>query len=264
MKKLILRAVTGSVYIAVILGGIYLPGIACPLVFGVMAAALLWEFLGLTGDYDDAPLRRGLHAAAAAYLFFAVFAWTHDWSSANIFLPYLFFLLYVIVVELFGQKANPLRNWSVSIFAQLYCAGMLSLLGFFSEPWGMMILFVTVWVNDTGAYLIGSWIGRRQLFPSVSPKKSWEGFWGGCLAATIMLQIFAGYHPELNRFEWLGLSLVIVVAATLGDLVESLLKRTFSVKDSGHALPGHGGFLDRFDSTLLAIPAAYIYLELIL
>jgi phosphatidate cytidylyltransferase len=130
-------------------------------------------------------------------------------------------------------------------------------------------------MNDTGAYCVGSLIGRHKLFPHISPGKSWEGSIGGAivvLAVAYLIFLFdsgqlthladAGFRSSgmLTMEQWLGLGLVIVIFGTWGDLVESLLKRTLGVKDSGNILPGHGGMLDRFDSSLLAIPAAVVYL----
>ena len=120
-------------------------------------------------------------------------------------------------------------------------------------------IFIFLWLSDTGAYCFGSLFGKNRLFPSISPKKSWEGFFGGLFVAVGCSQLLA-MDASLNRWEWLGLSLVVVIFGTWGDLVESLLKRQLSIKDSGNILPGHGGMLDRFDSSLLAIPAAVIYL----
>ena len=129
-------------------------------------------------------------------------------------------------------------------------------------PYFALAIFVFVWVNDTGAYLVGSMLGKRRLFERISPKKSWEGFYGGLAFVLITSQIFAWFMPATNWYTWLGLAGTIVVFGTWGDLIESLMKRTLGVKDSGHVLPGHGGMLDRFDSVMMAIPAAYIYIEL--
>ena len=121
-------------------------------------------------------------------------------------------------------------------------------------------VFVFLWASDSGAYCFGSLFGRHKLFPRISPNKSWEGSVGGGLVAVAASQIFACFEPSLGRWEWLGLALTVVIFGTWGDLVESLLKRQLQIKDSGNILPGHGGMLDRFDSSLLAIPASVIYL----
>lgn len=127
-------------------------------------------------------------------------------------------------------------------------------------------VFVFLWINDTGAYCTGSLIGRHKLFPRISPGKTWEGSVGGGLLVVAVAAVIGYWDNRLmgmagtSVVEWMGLGLVIVVFGTWGDLVESLFKRTLGVKDSGRMLPGHGGMLDRFDSSLMAIPAAVIYL----
>jgi phosphatidate cytidylyltransferase len=110
--------------------------------------------------------------------------------------------------------------------------------------------------------LVGTMFGKRRLFERISPKKSWEGFFGGIVIVLIVAYVASCYFKEIAWYHWIGLATTIVVFATWGDLIESLLKRTLKMKDSGHILPGHGGMLDRFDSILLAGPAAFIYLEL--
>jgi len=143
-----------------------------------------------------------------------------------------------------------------------------SLLNFilFIKDWQPLILlsvFVTIWVNDTGAYLTGVTIGKHRLFERISPKKSWEGFIGGAVFALLSGYVFSLLIPEIQLINWLVFSEIIVVFGTFGDLIESLMKRTVGVKDSGDLIPGHGGLLDRFDSMLLAAPVIFIYLSLL-
>ena len=126
-----------------------------------------------------------------------------------------------------------------------------------------LMLFVLLWCSDTGAYCVGSLFGKKipyRLFPSVSPHKSWVGSIGGGVLAMIVATLVAQWDNSLTLTQWLGFALVVVVFGTWGDLVESLLKRQLGIKDSGNILPGHGGMLDRFDSSLLAIPATVVYL----
>ncbi len=134
----------------------------------------------------------------------------------------------------------------------------------------VLIMFIMIWLNDTGAYCVGSLLGKRRLFPRLSPKKSWEGFWGGmafCIAAGATCY-FAFNHDEVmlwgNRSlsAWIGFGIVVCIFSTWGDLFESMIKRTVGAKDSGKLIPGHGGILDRIDSLLLTAPAAFIYLLL--
>ena len=129
-----------------------------------------------------------------------------------------------------------------------------------------LAVFLFLWSSDTGAYCVGSLLGRKipyKLFPSISPKKSWEGSIGGatfCIAASFAL---AHFFPIMSTAAWVGMALIVVLFGTWGDLTESLMKRHLGIKDSGNILPGHGGVLDRFDSTIMAVPAAVVYLYFI-
>ena len=127
----------------------------------------------------------------------------------------------------------------------------------------LLAIFVFLWASDTGAYCVGALIGKHPLFKRISPNKSWEGSVGGAVLAIGISMIFAHYDTSLySTLQWAGMALVVVVFGTWGDLVESLMKRQLGIKDSGNILPGHGGMLDRFDSSLIAIPAVALYLAI--
>jgi phosphatidate cytidylyltransferase len=194
-----------------------------------------------------------------------------------VFIPYLVTIIYLLIAELYAKNPDPINNWAYTMMAQLYIAlpfSLLNVLAFRATPEGVVYtylmplsVFVFLWLNDTGAYCCGSLLGRHKLFPRVSPGKSWEGSIGGAVvvmgAAALIWHLTETYGVNdlsLNIYEWMGLGLVVVIFGTWGDLVESLFKRTLGIKDSGTILPGHGGMLDRFDSSLLAIPAAVVYL----
>ena len=167
-------------------------------------------------------------------------------------------------------------GWAYSILGQIYIVLPLALLG----VWGysteyqllyghpeyiLMVLFAFIWINDTGAYVVGSTLGRHRLFERISPKKSWEGFFGGLLFCIILALCLNYIIPGiLTTVQWVIMGILTSVFSTWGDLCESLLKRTAGAKDSGKLLPGHGGILDRFDSELLASPVIFIYLTLVL
>ena len=272
-KNLITRALTGIIFVAVLVGAIYFHSYYFLAVFGLITGLSLWEFYGLVKHYENAAIKRFVSSLGGAYLFAATFGYANGLVGGNIFLPYLLFLMYTMITELYDKASNPINNWALTLFGQIYCAGSFSLLNFITSvpntpgeivhiPYFALAIFVFVWVNDTGAYLVGSMLGKRRLFERISPKKSWEGFYGGLAFVLITSQIFAWFMPATNWYTWLGLAGTIVVFGTWGDLIESLMKRTLGVKDSGHVLPGHGGMLDRFDSVMMAIPAAYIYIEL--
>ncbi len=273
LKNLIKRALTGIIFVAILVGAICYNSISFFIAFGLITGLTLWEFYGLMKNYEGATIRCAVSSVGGAYLFAATFAYTFHLSDSTVLLPYLLFLVYTLVAELYRKAPNPINDWSFTMFAQVYCAGTFSMLNpiatrqcasgevVYSSLF-VMAIFIFIWLNDTGAYLVGSLIGKRRLFERISPKKSWEGFFGGLAATVIASQGLAWYAPEVSRCNWLGLSVAVVVFGTWGDLVESLLKRTLGVKDSGNILPGHGGMLDRFDSLMLAIPAAYIYIRL--
>lgn len=273
MKNLIKRALTGIIFVGVLIGAICFHPISFLIIFCLITGLTLWEFYGLVKHYEDASMKRLIGSMGGMYLFAATFAYSNQMAGGIIFLPYLLYLIYTLVGELYYKAPNPINNWAFTFFAQLYCAGTFTMLNFIAttpgasgesvySPLFIMAIFIFIWLNDTGAYLIGSLIGKRKLFERISPKKSWEGFFGGLAVALGASQALAWYAPEVSWYNWLGLSATVVLFGTWGDLIESLLKRTLGVKDSGNILPGHGGMLDRFDSLMLAAPAAYIYIEL--
>ncbi len=273
MNNLIKRALTGVIFVAVMLGAICFHPILFLVIFTLITALSLWEFYGLMDHYENTTIQRVISSIGGAYLFIGTFMFANGLADRNIFLPYLLFLMYTLIAELYHKAPNPINNWAFTLLAQVYCAGTFSMLNFITSipntpgeivftPLYALAIFVFIWLNDTGAYLVGSRIGKRRLFERISPKKSWEGFFGGLVVVLAASQVFAWYAPEISRYNWLGLSFSIVLFGTWGDLIESLLKRTLGVKDSGKLLPGHGGMLDRFDSVMMAIPASYIYIEL--
>ena len=263
MKNLITRALTGAVFVAIIVGGICFSSYSFLILFCLITGLSLWEFYGLLKHFEKSRIKRIVNSLGGVCLFFSSFIYANGLMDGKAFLPYLAFLMYTFIAELYDKKSNPVNNWALTLLPQVYCAGSFSLLNFIHEPLFILALFIFIWLNDTGAYLVGSAFGRHRLFERISPKKSWEGFWGGLVVTMASSQLFVYFAPSgIGWYNWLGLSAVIVLFATWGDLVESLLKRTLEVKDSGNILPGHGGMLDRFDSVLMGIPAMYIYLEL--
>jgi phosphatidate cytidylyltransferase len=208
------------------------------------------------------------------YLFLAFMLVCSDIADLRIFIPYLLLIIYLFVSELYLKRENPVLNWACALLSQFYVAlpyALLNVLAFSPNhdngadynPMIPLSVFVFIWLNDTGAYCVGSLIGKHRLFERISSKKSWEGFIGGCIWVMSFSFVFAHFFPVFSLAKWIGLALTVVVFGTWGDLIESLLKRWLGVKDSGYILPGHGGMLDRFDSALLAIPATVIYLFLV-
>ena len=273
MKNLIIRALTGIIFVVVLISAICIHPIFFLILFCIITGLTLWEFGGLVKHYENANLQRTVNMLGGVYLFIATFVHANGLTDGKIFLPYLLFIMLTMIAELYYKAPNPINNWAFTLFAQIYCAGSFSMLNFIGAepgtpgvmsytPLFIMAIFIFVWLDDTGAYLVGSLIGKHKLFERISPKKSWEGFFGGLILALASSQAFAWFAPEINRMNWLGLAATVVLFGTWGDLLESLLKRTLGVKDSVNVLPGNGGMLDRFDSVMLAVPASYIYIEL--
>lgn len=279
MKNLIVRAITGVFFVAAIVTCFLRPE-AMILLFALVTGLAVWEFTGIVNGIENVSCNRMLTTVAGVYFFFSIAGYCSGIVPSAVFIPYLLTIVYLFVSELYTKAANPINNWAYTMLAQMYIALPLStinVLAFRSVDDGVVYnyllplsIFIFLWTNDTGAYLSGSLFGKHKLFPRVSPGKSWEGSIGGGLlvlavAAAVGYYESSAYHNgvaavALTIPEWMGLGLVVVFFGTWGDLVESLFKRTIGIKDSGNILPGHGGMLDRFDSSLMAFPAAVVYL----
>lgn len=276
MKNFIVRTITGIIFVAAIVASFLRPE-AMVLLFSIVTGLTVWEFTGLVNGNVNVNVNRFISTAAGVYFFYAMTYFCSDLYGGSaksvVFIPYLVTIIYLLVAELYLKQEDPIADWAYTMLSQMYIAlpfSLLNVLAFTATPQGTvnfntllpLSVFVFLWINDTGAYCTGSLIGRHKLFPRISPAKSWEGSIGGAvfvLAAAWAISYWLD-GVMLTTIEWLGLGLVVVVFGTWGDLVESLFKRTLGIKDSGNILPGHGGMLDRFDSALLAIPAAVVYL----
>ena len=276
MKNFIVRTIT-AVFFVVAIVSCFLRPEAMILLFGLLTGLTIWEFTGLVNERKDVNVNQMISTVAGVYLFLAMAGYNSGMTPAAVFIPYLVTLIYLMVAELYLKQPDPVNDWAYTMMSQLYIAlpfSMLSVLAFQSDDTGIhytwmvpLSVFVFLWINDTGAYLCGSLLGRHKLFPRISPGKSWEGSIGGgilvVLVALLVWYLSEQYEENplgLSAIEWAGLGLTVVIFGTWGDLVESLFKRTIGIKDSGNILPGHGGMLDRFDSSLMAIPAAVVYL----
>ena len=276
MRNFIARTITGIIFVAAVVASFMRPE-AMVLLFSIVTGMTIWEFCGLVNEREDVTVNRFICTVAGVYFFFAMTYFCSDLyggaAKSVVFIPYLITIVYLLVAELYLKQADPIHDWAYTMLSQMYIAlpfSLLNVLAFNTTKSGIVTfntllplsVFVFLWISDSGAYCVGSLLGRHKLFPRISPGKSWEGSIGGAvfvLAAAYAISYFID-DRLLNTAEWMGLGLVVVVFGTWGDLVESLLKRTLGIKDSGSILPGHGGMLDRFDSSLLAIPAAVIYL----
>ena len=275
LKNMTIRAITGTIFVAAVVTCFLRPE-AMMFLFALVTALSVWEFTGLVNNSGDVRVNRFICTVAGVYLFLAFAGFCSGITPAAVFIPYLLSVVYLFISELYTKAPNPINNWAYTMLSQMYIAlpfSMINVVAFHStgdaHVYDYLLplsIFIFLWTNDTGAYISGSLLGRHKLFPRVSPGKSWEGSIGGGLLV-LAVAALVGYLANssegghtLSIPAWMGLGLVVVFFGTWGDLVESLFKRTLGIKDSGNILPGHGGMLDRFDSSLMAFPAAVVYL----
>jgi phosphatidate cytidylyltransferase len=276
VKDLSIRAGAGIIYILVILLGVLGGRFSFLAVFGTMLGVALFEFYRMVEKDTSHAISKIFNITLGGLIFFSVFLHLENINSFSLPIMIMIYLLILIASAIFIRRDDILHGIIYSVFGQLYITMPLSLLMLISysyqyNPVGagydwvpILALFVFIWVNDTAAYFIGSLIGKHKLIEHISPKKSVEGFVAGIIFTMLASLIFARLFPEFSTLFWMGFAAVVSLFGTLGDLFESLIKRTCTVKDTGHLIPGHGGILDRIDSLLVAVPAAYLYLILFL
>ncbi|MCW4468818.1 phosphatidate cytidylyltransferase [Flavobacterium sp. MFBS3-15] len=269
MNESIVRALSGIVYIALLLGAtLYSPG-SFMVLFGVFMMIAIGEFCRLAGIKMMLPLITGI-----AFLGLFVFVIPNDSASANLCLSLGSVLIGILLLEdLFSKRPSAQKNNIVKA-AQLIGYVIFPFLLIIKFPflfegkydiviYSIVGAFIIIWTNDTFAYIVGKAIGKHKLFERISPKKTIEGFLGGMLFAITAGYIISIYHDFLSPAHWMASAVILVIFGTLGDLVESKFKRTAGVKDSGNIMPGHGGILDRLDSIIFAIPFLFLYFQII-
>lgn len=238
------------------------------IIFLFIAILTQYEFYKLLGLNGNFPLKiyGTFLGAMITTLTFFVESYKISFEFYYLMVPLLTLTFFI---KLYKKKdTKPFENLGYTFLGIIYVALPFALLiemvldsgGF--QPLIAIGILIILWVNDSGAYFSGSFLGKRKLFERISPKKTWEGFFGGAIFAVIAALIFCEFSGTLSIFQWLTISIIIVVTGTLGDLVESLFKRSIFIKDSGSLIPGHGGFLDRFDGLLLSMPFIVTYLKL--
>ena len=279
MKNLMVRTLSGLVLVAVFVGAV----LGSQWSFGALLLLILvggqTEFYKLARETGLSP-QRWMGLAVGVLLFalnFIVFRQFSRSVTDEAGGAVLYLLLYIglllptlFVCELFRRSATPLANLGATLLGVLYVAVPLSLLLYVpvlagDGVWGpetVLCYIFIIWANDVFAYLVGMTFGRHRLCERLSPKKSWEGFFGG-LAGAVATGLAAAYALDANYWVWGGLALVASLSGVAGDLVESMFKREAGVKDSGQVIPGHGGVLDRFDALLLSAPYVFLYLLLV-
>jgi phosphatidate cytidylyltransferase len=281
------RALSAAVFGIVMMVGLFWNELSFKILFSLIMAGCAWEFLNLTLEKGNLRRFLGFLFSICFYLLIFNFDVTklNPFFSPSLFVMTvpLFFLFFIAPIlsltELFQKSEKPFYNISIVFTSLFYIAVPFSFLslpvltsnigfsleGSFKGYAGFTphivagMLFLT-WANDSFAYIIGSRIGKTPLFPRISPKKTWEGTIGGGLMCMVTAGIIGLFFKELSTLNWVVIGGIVAVFGTLGDLVESMLKRSVGVKDSGSIMPGHGGFLDRFDAFMFVIPFVYAYL----
>jgi len=275
MKNFIQRAITGLIFVAVLIGCIIGSPLSFGLLFSIISAMATAEFCNLMNKHEGVCVNRNICVLGSVSLFLCFFYYGMNPAQTGIFIPYLIITIYLMVSELYLKKKHPLNSLAYAMLSQIYVGlpfALLNVLAFHSNGWDLvseyqfilpLSIFAFNWINDTGAYCTGMLLGKHPLFKRISPKKSWEGSIGGAVFSIAGAFALAYFFPIMSTAAWVGMGLTVVVFGTWGDLTESLMKRHLGIKDSGNILPGHGGMLDRFDSAIMAIPAAVVYLYLI-
>lgn len=275
MKKFIVRTLSGALFVAILVGSMLCGfNIFSPVFLAFMALAVN-EFCTLLRQHKNATFSPVVTFLCSILLYvgFAYIAHNEKASALLALTPYMIAILCTFIGRMFSKKGNNIENIAYFALTQIYVALPFSLMQILSTagaPEGEtyhwlfpLSIFIFIWCNDSGAYCIGCLIGRHKMFERISPKKTWEGLFGGVAVAIGASVVMAHFFEEMSLWQWIGMAVVVVISGTLGDLVESSIKREMEIKDSGNFLPGHGGLLDRFDSTIFAIPSVIAYLAII-
>ena len=287
LKTLTTRALTAVVFVAVLLSGIMFNYLSFSLLFLVVSVWGLYEFYQLAEKLGARPYKAiGLISGALLFIFSIVIN-TYSYPSVSIssYYPVIFPLLFFIfIVGLLDKGTQTVLNIAYTLMGIIYavipfmlllfisCQGTIAHSVIDSNPWPYILttynshyvlgIILLIWASDTGAYLVGSLIGKNKLYERISPGKTWEGSIGAAILNVGCAYVISTWFPELALRHWIVISVLVSIFGTTGDLVESMLKRQAGVKDSGKIMPGHGGILDRFDSLLFVSPFIYAYLKI--
>lgn len=273
MSNFLQRSITGIIFVIVLIGGIYLHPLSCLILFGILTILGIWEFYSLSEKSGAEPQKiTGTIGGLVLYLISGLIY--YQMISINYFALIIPIVFAPFIIELYKKKINPFTNIGYTLLGLFYIAFPFSLLIYLSSrkeidwlnaysPQILLGYFFLLWANDTGAYLFGRKIGKRKLFERISPKKTWEGTIGGGLLSLGIAYVLSINFELLTEGQWIITALIVVIFGNLGDLVESMFKRSINVKDSGTILPGHGGILDRFDGVFISAPIVCAYLMFI-
>lgn len=270
MKNLIQRTLTGIVFVFLVVASILVDPRFFSLLFLIFTILGLWEFYSLVHKAGIRP-NKFAGIVTGAVLFISNVLISYGEATREILLLNFVLIFLIFLFELYRKIPNPFTNIAFTFFGILYIALPFSLLNYLPNPGiipghynysALLGFFFLIWINETGAYLVGSAIGKHRLFQRISPKKTWEGTIGGGLLALAAAYIISRFFNQIHLHDWLMIGLIVVIFSSYGDLFESMFKRSINAKDSGKVLPGHGGVLDRFDGVIMAAPFVFVYLLL--
>lgn len=261
------RLITGTIFITVLIGAIVLGGLVMHIIFGLIVLFGLLEFYTLFDKTDSNPQKFiGTISGTCLYIFSILAIYYGSLFGIIAIALSLGIFVIITIAELYRNKTKPFENIALTLVGIVYLVVPFILLNQLStRAEGVTILhhtnpllaiFILTWSNDTLAYVTGRLFGKHRLFERISPKKTWEGFIGGVLFA-IVAGIILAYFLEDSYLKYITYAIVVSVIGTLGDLIESMLKRSVDVKDSGSIFPGHGGILDRFDAIIYVVPIIF-------
>ena len=279
MNTFFRRTLTGAWIVIFVMGGFWLHPFSFILTGLILLIGTQYEYYLMIRNTGVRPqILPGIITGITAYAISTLIA--SGVIPRKSFLVLIPMMLLIMVIELYRKQDKPFDSLAHTLFSVLYTAIPFSMFPFaaFSRtglnsilphnniifsPGIIIGFFILIWANDTGAYLTGMLFGRHKLMERISPKKTWEGFIGGLIIASVAAWFLSDWLGVVDKIHWVIISLIITVAGTYGDLVESMLKRSTGVKDSGTIMPGHGGFLDRFDSAILSFPLVYLFISLV-
>jgi phosphatidate cytidylyltransferase len=269
MSNIVVRTLTGALYIILVILSLVLH----PIVFGFLT--LVFNYIALR-ELNKMSLFPGFKSPNVTailnclLILVSVIVLNFRINPTYIIFSSILLIFIYFAVVLFIKEGSPVLILSNVFFGLFYITFPLLLLNLLQQtsiskeiPF-TLALFIFIWTNDTFAYLSGMALGKHKMFERISPKKSWEGFAGGLIMAVAISYIFFRLFPDIGYLNWIIFAFLTAVSAVFGDFVESMLKRTAGVKDSGSIMPGHGGMLDRIDSLLFAGPAIYIFINIVL
>ncbi|PCH68722.1 MAG: phosphatidate cytidylyltransferase [Bacteroidetes bacterium] len=269
MSNLVQRSITGILFVVLLVGATVWNQWSFVVMFMLITCISLWEFYKITEQQKIFPQKiYGILLGLAVFL--SCNQYLSNGHNPTFLIAIVPLLFLIFIFELYRKSDNPFSNISFTLIGLLLIAVPFAALNYLAfgrdgQYQSEMLIgyFLLLWTNDTAAYFIGSKFGEHRLFERISPKKSWEGFWSGFVFNLLIAYVISQYINTLNLYQWLTMAVIVTVAGTYGDLVESSFKRSINYKDSGNILPGHGGILDRFDSLLLSAPFVAVYLYVI-